>query len=55
MALVKSITGSYTLGFLLLAAVAVACLLVLMSFSRPRAQRAARAQARPPGPAVTHR
>ena len=35
MALVKSLTGSYMLGFVLLAAVAVACLVVLMSFARP--------------------
>jgi NNP family nitrate/nitrite transporter-like MFS transporter len=34
MALVKSITGSYVLGFILLAAVAVACLLVLLMFER---------------------
>jgi MFS transporter, NNP family, nitrate/nitrite transporter len=37
MALVKTATGSYTLGFVLLAAVAVACLIVLMRFDRPRA------------------
>jgi NNP family nitrate/nitrite transporter-like MFS transporter len=36
MALVKSITGNYTIGFLLLAAVGVACLLVLMRLDRPR-------------------
>ena len=36
MAVVKSITGSYALGFILLAVVAVACLGVLMGFSRPR-------------------
>jgi NNP family nitrate/nitrite transporter-like MFS transporter len=35
MALVKSITGAYTIGFVLLAAVAVACLLVLTTISRP--------------------
>jgi NNP family nitrate/nitrite transporter-like MFS transporter len=40
MALVKSITGSYTLGFVLLAAVAGICLIVLMSFDRPRADPA---------------
>jgi MFS transporter, NNP family, nitrate/nitrite transporter len=34
MALVKSITGSYALGFVLLAAVAAACLIVLMTFER---------------------
>jgi NNP family nitrate/nitrite transporter-like MFS transporter len=38
MALVKSITGSYTLGFILLAVVAVACLGVLMGFARPRSK-----------------
>jgi NNP family nitrate/nitrite transporter-like MFS transporter len=38
MALVKSLTGSYTLGFILLAAVAVACLIVLMALDRPRAE-----------------
>ncbi len=36
MALVKSITGNYTLGFLLFAAVGIACLLVLMRLDRPR-------------------
>jgi NNP family nitrate/nitrite transporter-like MFS transporter len=36
MAVVKSATGSYTLGFVLLAAVGVACLVVLQSFERPR-------------------
>jgi MFS transporter, NNP family, nitrate/nitrite transporter len=34
MAVVKSITGSYTIGFVLLAAVAVACLLVLTRIER---------------------
>jgi NNP family nitrate/nitrite transporter-like MFS transporter len=54
MALVKGITGSYTLGFLLLAAVAVACLFVLMSFHRPGAQAEPRTGLGPAGPAVTH-
>lgn len=54
MALVKGITGSYTLGFLLLAAVAVACLFVLISFHRPGAERGSRAGLHPAGPAVTH-
>jgi NNP family nitrate/nitrite transporter-like MFS transporter len=36
MALVKSITGSYTIGFVLLAVVAAVCLVVLMRFDRPR-------------------
>jgi hypothetical protein len=40
MALVKSITGSYTLGFVLLAVVAAGCLAVLSSFDRPQAKRA---------------
>ena len=35
MALVKSITGAYTIGFVLLAGVAVACLVVLTTISRP--------------------
>jgi NNP family nitrate/nitrite transporter-like MFS transporter len=41
MALVKSLTGSYTLGFVLLAGVALLCLLVLRSFEQPRHTRAA--------------
>jgi NNP family nitrate/nitrite transporter-like MFS transporter len=45
MALVKSLTGSYTLGFVLLAAVAVACLLVLTSIDRGRTK---------PAPATAH-
>jgi hypothetical protein len=55
MALVKSLTGGYTLGFLLLAAVAVACLLVLMSFKRPGAGRASHAGLGSREPAVTDR
>lgn len=38
MAIVKSATGSYVLGFILLSAVAVACLIVLESFQRTRAR-----------------
>lgn len=55
MARVKSLTGSYLLGFLLLAAVAVACLVVLMSFARSGAKRAPRAGLTPPGPAIINR
>jgi NNP family nitrate/nitrite transporter-like MFS transporter len=36
MAVVKSLTGSYALGFILLSLVALACLLVLMGVNRPR-------------------
>jgi hypothetical protein len=52
MALVKGITGSYTLGFLLLAAVAGACLIVLQRFDRPHARGA---RVGPPRATVTHR
>jgi len=45
MALVKSITGSYTLGFVLLAAVAALCLVVLISFERSLTKGAAPAPA----------
>lgn len=38
MALVKTLTGSYALGFALLGAVAVGCLVVLMSLGRPQAE-----------------
>jgi len=55
MALVKSLTGSYTLGFLLLAAVGVACMFVLMSFKRPGAKRASGAGLGSRAPAVTDR
>jgi MFS transporter, NNP family, nitrate/nitrite transporter len=56
MALVKSLTHSYTLGFVLLAVVAVACLIVLHSFDRPHAkpERGTMATGRP-GPAATPR
>jgi NNP family nitrate/nitrite transporter-like MFS transporter len=53
MALVKALTGSYTLGFLLLAAVAVVCLVVLMSFDRRSARPTARVAATGSGPATT--
>jgi NNP family nitrate/nitrite transporter-like MFS transporter len=52
MALVKGITGSYTLGFVLLAAVAGACLIVLQRFDRPRTRDA---RVGPPQATVTHR
>ena len=38
MALVKSVTGSYALGFILFAAVAVACLIVLSRLDRPHGE-----------------
>jgi MFS transporter, NNP family, nitrate/nitrite transporter len=46
MALVKSITGSYALGFVLFAAVALACLVVLAAIDRslPPRQGASLAQ-----------
>jgi MFS transporter, NNP family, nitrate/nitrite transporter len=48
MALVKSLTGSYVLGFILLAAVGVVCLLVLASLERrPREPVPAKRVARP--------
>ena len=53
MALVKSLTGSYTLGFLLLAAVAVVCLVVLMSFERTRARPTPSVARTGSGPATT--
>jgi NNP family nitrate/nitrite transporter-like MFS transporter len=53
MAVVKSATGSYTLGFVLLAAVAVACLVVLLSFGRPRDKPAQDVPLRPSRQAVT--
>jgi hypothetical protein len=40
MALVKGITGSYVLGFLLLAAVGVLCLVVLAGLGGPEPQPA---------------
>ena len=53
MAVVKSATGSYTLGFILLAAVAVACLIVLQSFDRPGGRPAEHVRVSRPGPAAT--
>ena len=48
MALVKSLTGSYVLGFILLAAVGVVCLLVLTSLERrPREPAPTKRVARP--------
>jgi NNP family nitrate/nitrite transporter-like MFS transporter len=55
MALVKSLTGSYTLGFVLLAAVALACLVVLASFDRPRSERTTSIERREPGAVVGRR
>ncbi len=55
MALVKSLTGSYTLGFVLLAGVAAICLIVLLSFDRPRARPAQRPRLRQSRPAITQR
>jgi NNP family nitrate/nitrite transporter-like MFS transporter len=53
MAVVKSLTGSYTIGFVLLAAVALACLVVLMRFDRPQSKPAAPSlPISGPGPAV---
>jgi NNP family nitrate/nitrite transporter-like MFS transporter len=54
MALVKSLTGSYTLGFILLAAVAVACLFVLIAFDR-QPTSASGVRLGGPGPAITDR
>jgi MFS transporter, NNP family, nitrate/nitrite transporter len=45
MALVKSLTGSYTIGFVLLAAVAALCVLVLLMFDRSRPHSPAEAAA----------
>lgn len=53
MAVVKSITGSYALGFVLLAGVAVACLVVLMSFDRPRTKPASDVGIGQAGPAAS--
>jgi NNP family nitrate/nitrite transporter-like MFS transporter len=54
MAVVKSLTGSYTIGFVLLAAVALACLIVLMRFDRPRSKPAPSVPRPGPGAAVGH-
>jgi NNP family nitrate/nitrite transporter-like MFS transporter len=55
MALVKGLTGSYTLGFVLLALVAVACLVVLMRLSPPGGERRSRRALAPSDPAAAHR
>jgi len=55
MALVKSLTGSYTLGFVLLAVVAAACLVVLQSFDRPRPGPQRRPKLSQSGPAASPR
>lgn len=47
MAFVKSLTGSYTLGFVLFAAVAVVCLVVLSGLDRPRGESPSSADGRP--------
>jgi NNP family nitrate/nitrite transporter-like MFS transporter len=52
MALVKSLTGSYTLGFVLLAMAAAVCLVVLTSFDRPRTRAAPGTPSSQPGPAI---
>jgi NNP family nitrate/nitrite transporter-like MFS transporter len=39
MALVKSLTGSYALGFVMFAVVAFACLVVVSALDRPQAQQ----------------
>jgi NNP family nitrate/nitrite transporter-like MFS transporter len=49
MALVKSTTGSYRLGFVLMAAVALTALTVLRAEGRPQARRARRATGPGPG------
>ncbi len=52
MALVKSLTGSYTLGFILLAGVAAVCLLVVVQIERREPAQGVRV--RRPGPAISH-
>jgi nitrate/nitrite transporter NarK len=54
MAVAKSLTGSYVLGFVLLAAFAVVCLIVLESFGRAHQARESVGLGRP-GPLPTHR
>jgi NNP family nitrate/nitrite transporter-like MFS transporter len=54
MAVVKSLTGSYSLGFVLLALVAVVCLIVLTSFGRAQATPAPGSPRTKPGPAIGH-
>ncbi|MDE3130265.1 MAG: NarK/NasA family nitrate transporter [Acidobacteriota bacterium] len=53
MAVVKGITGSYALGFVLLAGVAVVCLIVLQSFAKPRRGTVNASQLRQTGQPVT--
>jgi MFS transporter, NNP family, nitrate/nitrite transporter len=53
MALVKSLTGSYTLGFVLFAIVAGVCLAVLYRFDRPRAKPRRSVHVTGPGAAAT--
>lgn len=55
MALVKSIIGSYTLGFVLLGAVAVVCLLVLGSIERRQVEPGSERRVERADPAVAHR
>jgi MFS transporter, NNP family, nitrate/nitrite transporter len=52
MALVKSLTGSYTLGFILLAGVAAVCLFVLLQIDRHEPAQGVRVSQ--PGPAISH-
>jgi MFS transporter, NNP family, nitrate/nitrite transporter len=53
MALVKSLTGSYALGFVLLAAVAATCLLVLLRIGRPSVKPGPQIALERSDPAVT--
>jgi NNP family nitrate/nitrite transporter-like MFS transporter len=55
MALVKSTSGSYSLGFILLAAVAAGCLIVLISFDRPGAKPARGIRLGRTDPAASHK
>ena len=55
MAIVKSLTGSYVLGFVLFAVVAVACLIVLESVGRTRAKPRKNIGLGRSGPTPTHR
>jgi hypothetical protein len=54
MAIAKSLSGSYTLGFNLLAIVAAICLIVLAAIGRGTAKPATRRGLRRSGAAVTH-
>jgi MFS transporter, NNP family, nitrate/nitrite transporter len=54
MAIVKSLTGSYALGFILLAIVAVICLIVLAAIDRGTRQPTTQLGLRRSGTAVTH-